>query len=529
MTVLRGGRSVRYGSGAVAGVIALETKRSDVPFGGSLELSGGSDESYRQRAQLRGTSQGWAWTTQFENFTSDGYRDNSRQESTSASVSLLTPEADWGQNRLTFSASRAEFEDPGPLTRAAFLENSRQSLQPDQNLEINTVTVGDQLRIELGSEWQLDLKGSGVFTNRFSDYQGRITDGDSQSFDSEAVVSYTGEEWSLEAGLRYQHSELDFELRQPFGSGESQQLADLTRETWGAFAIVQWKPSEELTLSAGASWDYYRLDGDARDPNNETNPRRNFSDDSNDNDYALEFGIEYQVTDRLKVWGRYDRSLRFPVLDEVAFFQGFESDQPFNADLRPERGQGVELGAILQEEDQWKVKGTLFGQWLQDEIFFDAFSNQNENLSDTERLGVELELAWEAERWSFNLFYTQILARFQSGVDEGEGIPLVPRHSLSGTFTWHATEAIDLGLEGSYLTSRDDGNDRGELGQFIQFDKIPARTVWNLSAQWKARENLSVFLRVNNLFDEEYISTQFSGGIYPGAGRQALFGGRYQF
>ena len=520
---------MRYGSGAVAGVIALETKRSDVPFGGSLEAAAGSDETYRQRARLRGTSQGWGWTAQLENFASDGYRENSRQESISGSVSLLTPEANWGENRLTLSANRSEFEDPGPLGRAAFEQDSRQSLQPDQNLEIENVTLSNQLRIGLGAEWQLDVKGSGSSTDRYSDYQGRISDGDSRSWDGEVVVSRTGEEWSLELGARYRWSDLDFERTQPFGSGTDRQLADLTRETWGGFVTASWEPTESLTLSAGASWDFYRLAGDASSPNDAANPRRNFSDTTRDNDYALEFGIEYQVTDRLKVWGRYDRSLRFPVLDEVAFFQGFESDLPFNTGLRPERGQGAELGFMLQEESQWKAGVTFFGQWMEDEIFFDAFSNINDNLSDTERLGMELELAWEADSWSLNLFYTQILARFQSGVDEGKRVPLVPRHSLSGTLTWHLTDAIDLGLEGSYLSDRSDGNDRGQLGQVIQFEKISSRTVWNLSAAWDINDSFSVFGRINNLFDEEYVATQFSGGIYPGVGRQALVGGRYQF
>ena len=523
VTVLRGGRSVRYGSGAIAGVIALETKRSEVPFGGSVEVAGGSDETLRQRVQLRGTSQGWGWTTQLDNFSSDGYRENSRQESTSVSASILTPEATWGENRLTISGSRSQFEDPGALDRNSFEQNSRQSLLPDQNLEIETVTIANQLKINLGSEWRLNLKGAGSATNQYSDYQGRISDGDSRSWDGEAVVLRSGEEWSVELGARYRWSDLDFSL------GTDQQLAELTRETWGTFLIVSWEPTEELTLSAGASWDHYRLAGDARSPNDASNPRLNFSDKTSDSDYALEFGVEYQLTERLKVWGRYDRSLRFPVLDEVAFFQGFESNLPFNAGLRPEHGQGAELGVVLQDESHWKVGATLFGQWMEDEIFFDAFSGLNENLSDTERLGMELELAWQSERWSLNLFYTQILARFQSGVDEGKRVPLVPRQSLSGTLTWHLTEDLDLGLEGSYLSGRTDGNDRGELGQVIQFDEIPARTIWNVSANWEVNELLTVFCRVNNIFDEEYISSRFSGSIYPGVGRQALFGGRFQF
>lgn len=533
VTVLRGGRSVRYGSGAVAGVIALETKRSTEAFEGSLEGAAGSDETFRQRLSLRGNASGWGWTTQLENFSSDSYRENSEQETTSGSVSLRSPEAHWGENRLTFSASRSRFEDPGPLGLDAFREDPRQSLQPDQFLESDTVTLANQLKINLGADWRLELKGAGSATRREVDNQRVVSDGDSQSWDGELVLVRTGEEWSFETGARFQRSELDFERSQPFGSGTDQQLADLSREVWGGFLIVRWEPTDELSLSVGASWDHYRLDGDARSPNDAENPRRNFSGDADDSDYAFELGVEYQLADGVKIWGRYDRSLRFPVLDEVAFFQGFESDLPFNAELNPERGQGVEIGIVVNDEEAgWEASVTLFGQWMEDEIFFDAFSNENENLAETERLGVEVELEWEADCWSANLFYAATLARFRSGVDDGRRVPLVSRHSVSGTLTWHLAENLDVGVEGSYLSARSDGNDRNNqavFGSGIQFREIPERVVWNLTSSWDVNDSLTLFCRVNNVFDESYISTQFSGGIYPGVGRQALFGGRIQF
>lgn len=529
VTVLRGGRSVRYGSGAVAGVIALETKRSDEAFGGSLEGTGGSDETFRQRLKLAGTIDGWGWTAQLENLTSDGYRENSAQQTASGSISILTPEAEWGENRLVFSASHSQFEDPGALFLAAFLENPRQSLQPDQDLEIETLEWSDQLKLNLSSDLDLALKGAGSITDQVFDFQGAISDGETRQWNGEVVLSRSGEEWSFETGARYRWSQLDFERSQSLGAGLDLQLADLTRETWGAFAIARWQPTSELSFSTGVSWDYYRLDGEANSPTDENNPLRNFTGGTDDNDYAFEFGVEYQLTDRTKLWARYDRSLRFPVLDEVAFFQGFESEPPFNTELRAERGQGVELGLAIEHEAGWNGSLTLFGQWMEDEIFFDAFANLNENLSETERLGVELQWDWKNDDWEFNLFYAATLARFRSGVDDGGRVPLVPRHSLSGSLTWHATESLSLGVEGSYLSSRLDGNDRGELGQLIQFSEVPERAIWNVSASWEANESLTFFCRVNNVFDEQFISSQFSDGIFPGAGRQALFGGRVRF
>ncbi|GHC46705.1 TonB-dependent receptor family protein [Roseibacillus persicicus] len=528
VSLLRGGRSVRYGSGASAGVIALETRRNVEEFTGSVEGTVGDDETYRQRLRLGGVSEGWSWTVQGEHFDSDGYRANSGHDSSTVSLSILSPEARWGESRTTFSASRSCFEDPGALDWRSYQKDPRQSLFPDQSLENETVSLGKQIELKLGEDWSFELKGSASHTERVADYQGRVSDGVLKSWEGEAVFARKGEAWSIEAGGRYRWSQLDFERSQPFGSNVDVQLADLSREVWGGFVTMRWEPVDNWAFSAGASWDSYRLDGDAQSPNDAANPRRNFSGETSDGDYALEFGFEYQLTEQARLWGRYDRSLRLPVLDEVAFFQGFESDLPFNTGLRPEHGQGGELGVVWEDEG-WTAKATFFGQWMEDEIFYDAVANVNDNLPETERLGMELELNWEGDCWDVNLFYAATLSRFQSGAEEGRRVPLVPRHSLSGTLTWHLFEQVDLGLEGCYSSSRVDGNERVVMGQLRDFREIPGYVVWNVSASWEVSEACTVFCRVNNLFDRDFISTQYSDAIYPGTGRQALVGARWEF
>ncbi len=527
VSILRGGRTVRYGPSAVAGVIALETK-TDRELGWESETTFGSDETFRQRLSLSTPLSGWQFGAQLEHFSTDGYRENSDQESTSASFSFLTPEAVWGKNRVLLSASRNHFQDPGPLSLSAFREDSRQSLQPDQSLQSESLTLANQLTLFLGSDWELAAKGRVGQRQRESDYQGRLTQGDFLDWDGELVLSREGEDWNLELGYRYTRSELDFE-RSNRGSARGRQFADLSRESQGAFGIVRWEPNERWAFSAGGSWDRYRLDGQAREPNDPNNDLRNFSGNTEESEWAYEIGVEWKLTDDSLLWLRYDRSVRFPVLDEVAFFQGFDSPTPFNAELRPETGQGLELGWRQETNEHWTWGATLFGQWLQDEIFFDGFSNLNENLPATERLGAELSVSHKGDCWDAGLFYNATFARFRDGFDDGERVPLVPRHSLSGSLTWHATSSLDLGVEGRFVSQRSDGNDRGELAQLIQFREIPSYSVWNATARWELNEHCSFFLRCNNLFDEDFISTQFSNGIFPGAGRQFLVGAKLTY
>ena len=530
VTVLRGGRTVRYGPDALAGVIALES-RDEAPgeTKGSLEVTFGSDQSYRQRLNYATDIEGWGVGVQLENFRSDGFRERSGQESTSASFSLKSPLADWGRNRLTVRASRSFVEDPGALSLAQFRNDSRSSQFFDQDFENETILLGNQVKLSLGQEWELTLNGQGSLSRREANVQAQRNMGDVFEGSGEVVASRKGEAWNIDAGVRGRWSTLDFERSQPVGSRTEVQVADLSRASFGGFVTTKWKPSESWTLSVGASWDRFLLGGEATSESDPANPRLNFSDSANDGEAAFELGVELNLTEKSKVWARYDRSLRYPVLDEIAFFQGFPSDVPFNADLQPEKGQGVEIGFSQKGEPGWSLQSTVFAQFLEDEIFFNGFSNLNENLSTTERFGVELQFGWDFDWGELGLFYNYTYARFGGGVDEGRRIPLVPEHSASGSFTWRLRENLNFTVEGSYLSERADGNNRGEIGQLISFRDIPGRVLWNASASWSPWEEVTFFGRVNNVFDKDFISSQFTGAIFPGAGRQFLFGGRYEF
>ena len=261
---------------------------------------------------------------------------------------------------------------------------------------------------------------------------------------------------------------MDFELSQPLGSRRDEQDADLWRASFGGFLTGRWQASERWAFSAGASWDRYLLGGEAGSATFPNDARLNFDDSASGGEAAFELGMEFQWTESLKVWARYDRSVRFPVLDEVAFFQGVRVFGALQCGIAAGEGTWVELGFERTGESGWSVQGTVFGQWLEDEIFFDAVAIRNENLDATERLGAEVRVGYDWGWGEAKVFYNATWARFRDGVDEGRRIPLVPRHSAFGSFTWHVGDCLDLSVEGSYLSERSDGNNRGELGQLIE-------------------------------------------------------------
>ena len=333
VTVLRGGRTVRYGPDALAGVIALETRRPSEEFEGSLAVTFGSDETFRQRLSLSSGVAGWGAALQVENFSSDGYRDNSARESTTANFSLISPKADWGSYRLTVGATRAFFEDPGALSLSQFRRDPRSSSIFDEDLENETLSLGNRLQLSLGEGWDLVLKGSASLSRREANFQQQVNEGDFIEGSGEVALTWKGEQWIVETGLRGRWSSLNFERL----SRIEEQDADLSRASFGGFLATRWEPDSQWTFSVGASWDRYLLSGDASSATSPTDVSLNFDDSANTGEGAFELGVEYQLSEQAKVWTRYDRSVRFPVLDEVAFFQGFSSAIPFNANLQPEK------------------------------------------------------------------------------------------------------------------------------------------------------------------------------------------------
>ena len=53
--------------------------------------------------------------------------------------------------------------------------------------------------------------------------------------------------------------------------------------------------------------------------------------------------------------------------------------------------------------------------------------------------------------------------------------------------------------------------------------------LYDLSVNYDFSERATLFGGIDNLFDEEYLSTAFGTGLYPGEGRKATIGLRYSF
>jgi Fe(3+) dicitrate transport protein len=125
-------------------------------------------------------------------------------------------------------------------------------------------------------------------------------------------------------------------------------------------------------------------------------------------------------------------------------------------------------------------------------------------------------------------------AEFQTGfesnfdpwgdVQAGDELPYIPEHQLRAT-AGLAAHKWRVNLAASYV-----GKMRARAGQgsFDPQTTIGAHTVWDLVASWEFSEQLSSYVKVDNLFDETYIAARRPAGVRPGLPRTAYLGITYR-
>ena len=242
-------------------------------------------------------------------------------------------------------------------------------------------------------------------------------------------------------------------------------------------------------------------------------------------------GVVYQVGDAVSVFARYAESNRAPTAAELSCADpaepcrvpnAFVSDPP----LEQAVAGSVEVGVRGLYSSPWDVGWSLatYRTRIRDDILFVASpellgSGFFQNAGETQRVGLDLELTGTTEALSWYVSYGLVHATFESSlvlpsnrnvndaanqdgelqVHPGDRLPGIPRHSLKTGARYDVTPAWSLALESIVSSSRifvgDEGNDQEELDGY---------GIVNLRSSYQVRDDLEIFVRVDNLLDREY-------------------------
>jgi iron complex outermembrane receptor protein len=559
--IVRGGGSVLYGDGAVAGVVNIITKSpASRPSAVTVRGAVGSYDTREGAVEANYAQGGVGINLIGTHFESDGYRRNNENRQTNALADLRWAAGAAGDFSIKLGTDNQGIRLPGarqvqpsagvnqlatdrrgastPLDWAQ-REGNRASVDWNRKTGFGEFTVG--------AGWRDKAQRSYFNFGGFPDYREVALDVWSLTPRAKIDLPVFGRPNSLVVGVDWHR--WDYELRrsnattniaQPFNTIAARQ------DTVGVYALNSTSLTERVTLSVGGRRE--RLSIDASDVFNPAAPGGAFGSGApaasqRAYETAYEVGAKYQVVPALALMAKTARSYRFAKVDET-----YETSAAFTNQfqfLKPQTARSYDLSADYRRGGAG-ARATLFVIDVQDEIHLDPYSTGvgNRNLPPSRRRGVELEAnARPLPKLGLAAAYAYIDAKFREGVLAGspfslqnvslagKQVPLVPRHKVTLRASWDFTPATRLNALVSYVGSQLMDNDEANtLGV-----SIPAYTLVDLKLthRWKS---WAFAAGVNNLFNEKYynyaVRSQFvldRYNAYPLPERNGMVSAEYQF
>lgn len=527
--VLHGPQTVLHGDNASAGMVNVVTDTKNYERKTSLEVFGGSWDTFGTRVGTRGgfEDEMLAYWGAFDWQTSSGYRERSDYDVWNANAGVRK---DWSNGsfwRLSTFYSDSEYDLPGGLTKEQWKHHRRLSTYPDDYARFYTYglnstgygVINDEnaLKLEFTAS-QRDARAHYDYGDYHYNYESEI-----YSFGLTPQYIYTGRigkfdnELTVGGSFRYdqQHGNERY-----VGSYSAHDKPDRTRWTTGLFVQDEFFILDNLSIVLGA-----RIER-AMARNEQADKRAR-----NDNEVAYEAALNWRPVKESKLFAKWSRFYRNPFLDETPWYTNPQGVSVPRDILSPERGYSVDVGGDWNFLDDFDVGGALFVSETTHEVFYDAgrYANVNSD-DDVLRQGVELHGGWEKEKVAgIHLRYALTHAKFEEGRYNSKYVPLVPMHQirLDGR-VWLWDECF---VRGGYqymakqVSCSDFAND---------YDRIPAYGIFSVGAQyqptWRYLKGFTFAFDVSNLFDKNYCNySTYGSSYYPGAGRSYMLSVKYEF
>lgn len=536
--VIRGANAVRYGNGAVGGVINIITKQSQPGTRAGFRMRGGSYDTLE--AGLNGA---WANERFFvagavSGYDTGGYRENSDLTKKDVAANAGVTAADWLTLTLAGQRHQDEYGLPGPVSAEDF-----DGSEADRRQASNPFDGGetDDRFLRAGAELGTETTGVLDLRVRSRDRQNEyvlgadapvdtpdVIEEDERRFEAQYSKTFSLFSRGHEFFAGYENVSTDYSRAEFNGLGDVNGLkgGDIRQSAW--FAAADLELAEAWKVSLGYRQDSFTVDGgNLEEVCIQIGPFFDCSLEFTElrdswRNSALEAGLVFSPSQYTNWFISYASSFRNPNVDELVFAE---------EDLSPQKGDYIDAGVRHFVGRNLETSLALFYSRTEDEILFgrdpDDGTPVNRNADEpVRRVGGELDVRWYAlEGLSFSgaLGYTD--AKFTGS---GTTVPLVPKWTGSVGVNWAPAEQWMLTAIGRYTGSRYDGNDFTNT----TYPKLDAYQVVDakLSYDWPLdNSGVQFYLGINNLFDEVYSASAYSNTFYPMPTRNYYAGFNYKF
>jgi len=532
--IFRGANGVRYGNGAVGGVINIITKKADDHLTSHAEVRRASFDSNQATADINLAGNAGMARLNAAYSDSDGYRENNASRTHDLSARINVQPLAFLDLDLRVSYHDDYYGMPGPVSLADFeTEQGRKSSKRPHDFS-ETIDRRYQALLEV------DLEDYGVVSvrahtrNRDNPFVLGFSDLLSIN-DQKGVISEKSTDIALEYSTEFMVA--DFEQGFHWGltgffsdysrSENGSQVPNQSRRTEGdvaelaGYIALDAQLGDHFLLNTGFRMDRFKVKRQIQRlvqlfsgfTPTDVQWQTGLKNSSTWYNHAAEIGFSWLASDATTVYLNYARSFRNPNIDELTLSA---------PDLSPQAGQQLEAGLRYRLNNWLESSLSLFHIINEDEIFFgeEPATGQriNRNFDDkTLRTGGELEIKLRPTDYFYlwgNISYTD--AYFET---TGNTIPHTPKLQANVGFEWTPTATLNFSLTTTYKGSRFDGNDLSNT----RYEKLDAYSVTAAKLAWEYK-SFRLFAGVNNLFNEIYTTVGFSENYYPMPERQFYAG-----
>ncbi len=508
--IVRGTGTVLYGDNAVGGVINIVTKTPAEKLTARVSGLAGSYGRNRGEASVSGGHENIVASLFGSYDSTNGYRDNNEFRTRDVGGKIVFDPTELLSLNLSGSYHSDDYGLPGPLTEEEVAADRRATTSPLDEGESK-----DQY-LKLGVDLELGKHGSIVtdlsYRNRKSEAQfpdptgvfPQASDTEAETLTFTPRYAWDGKIFNhanmLIAGVDFYWSDQDIKsfggLFIPLTTQTG--VSDIERDSYGVYFNDDFSLLENLILSVGARRERVSYDYSVRDftlvlaPLEQTVTER-------ENAYSA--GLTYLYSAKSSVFVRANRSLRFPLTDEVVIYDFSTGKIRANIDLKPQRGHHYEVGVrhFFTPDIQGRV--ILFRAEIKDEIFYNpAPIFTNENHPETLHQGVEIGSKADFFK-KLTVFgnYTYEKATFEKNPFKNNDIPAVPRHKANLGFRIYDVVpgfilSTDYNFVGSSFVISDQANRFDKLSKYYTVDA-------RLSYEWRW---VKAFVGLNNITNQKY-------------------------
>lgn len=484
--VTKGSGSVRYGSGAVGGVINIVTKKGDRRES-SLDAYTGSWGMHGYTLTDSGRAGATSWLVsgsleqrEYYAFPHGANTDHSRGDIAKKSLSLRLDQDLTDQTSLTVKAYHQDYHGHGSTYKADPAGWYLTANKPIDRL-VNDYSVTYHFKKQTAQPG---------FLRYFNDYQ--------RTYWSNHYFTRTqGLEWQDNWQLgSHQHVTAGAEWTEDMGTNYEAHYIDKKRHNQ-AFYAEDALTFGKFTVTPGLRWDRNSTFGSHQTPR---------------------LAMNYKANDAFNVYASWGRVFSPPRLNDQFYMttsRGQITSQG-NENLQPEEGYTETLGFQYQAGPKTVLEGSVFHSNLQHVIRWNraVMPHEAENLDEEDKRG--FELTWKQkvnDKWDYEGGYSYIRTK----VDKGAGLTFDTTYNQPNGY--HAGVHYHSGKwqAGADMTAGTGRNDT--------YYRNNSYVVWNVSASYSPDAATTMYVKVNNLNDEAYDLYH----NYPAAGRNWQVGVKKKF